>query len=496
MEHNYDVLVIGGGLLGCFAARHLTKYDLRSAVLERREDVCTEISKANTAIVYAGYDTKPGTLKTRLCVQANLDFDTLCEELGVPFSRCGSLMICFGPQGETILRKKLAQGTASGVPGLRLLNHDEVLKLEPNLSPAVHMGLWSPTTGTVNPWELGIAAFENARENGCHFFFGTEVYDIHRTQSGYKVITNNDTFYARGIMNCAGLFADHVNEMVAEPSIRIFPDKGDYQILDTKAKGFIRHIISHEPEEKGKGLTLVPTVDGNLLIGPSVQPDGEKTTYSTTSSGLDFLSSMCRKVVPDLPVQHIIRNFGALRPNPFYVQQAASGEYQRLSREINGFEVTVLQQFPDFFSLIGIKTPGLTCADALGSYVVEQLTAALHISARNPNFSPRRAPIIRVRDLPFDARKQLVADNPSYGRIICRCRGITEGEILEAIHRGAVTVDGIKRRTGISMGRCQGSFCTEHIMELLSRQLRKPIAEVEKDGNGSRMIGGSLHERI
>jgi glycerol-3-phosphate dehydrogenase len=265
----YDVIVIGGGLLGCFTARALTRYRLSAALLEAREDVCTGISRANTAIVYSGIDTKPGTLKSEMCVRSAQAFETLCCQLGVRYSPCGSLMISVGPRGEETLRKKMAQGQTGGVRGLTLMSREEVLALEPNLTPAVTAGLYAPEAGTVIPWELGIAAAENAARNGASFYFNSAVTHIDRVPDGYILEAKGRKFHARGILNCAGLNADMIHECVAEPAVRIFPAAGDYYILDTKTAGFIRHVIFPEPEEKGKGLTLVPTVDGNILLGPS-----------------------------------------------------------------------------------------------------------------------------------------------------------------------------------------------------------------------------------
>ena len=311
MDHT-DVAVIGGGLLGCFTARALTAYQLRVTVLEAREDVCTGISRANTGIVYTGCDTKPGTLKTRLCVRANRDFDRLCQELDVPFSRCGSLMAAFGPRGAAVLEKKLRQGRTNGVPGLALLGPEEVYAREPHLAPGVRLGLYAPGTGTVIPWELGAAAFESARSNGAVFRFSEEVLRMERTSSGYRLDTSRGSWAARAVVNCAGLRADAVREMTKLPAVRIFPTAGDYLVLDSPAAGFVRHILFHEPEERGKGLTLTPATDGSLLVGPT-----ERDTVSgraVSREGLDTLYRLCAQVVPDLPLGGGGRSSGASPP--------------------------------------------------------------------------------------------------------------------------------------------------------------------------------------
>jgi len=296
---SYDVIVIGGGLLGCFAARNLTRYHLKVALLEKREDLCTGISRANTAIIYSGCDTKPGTLKTSMCVRAAQGFPQLCDELGVRYSPCGSIMVSFGERGAEILRKKLKQGIENGVSGIKLLTREEVLELEPNIDGAVNSGLYVPDTGTVMPWELGLAAAENAVSNGADILLNTEVTGIERipnSPQGFKIYTNKGTFFARYIINCAGMAADKVFGMLSAPSVRIVPTAGDYYILDTKTAGFIRHVIFHEPEEKGKGLTLVPTVDGNILVGPTERPGDD---FRTEQAGLDELRELVRQVIPN-----------------------------------------------------------------------------------------------------------------------------------------------------------------------------------------------------
>jgi glycerol-3-phosphate dehydrogenase len=490
----YDVIVIGGGLLGCFTVRALARYRLKTALLEAREDVCTGISRANTAIIYSGCDTKPGTLKSDMCVRAAQSFDSLCRELGVRYSPCGSLMISFGTKGEETLRKKMAQGSSNGVRGLRLLSGKEVLELEPNLSPKVTMGLFAPEAGTVNPWELGIAAAENALKNGASLHLSTTVHRIERTGEGYAVSACGKTYYAGGVVNCAGLRADDIHDMVSEPSVRVFPVSGDYYVLDTKASDVIRHVIFHEPEEKGKGLTLVPTVDGNVLLGPSrVAADGRNDAFPTSAEGLGKLCALAGEVIPALPLTHIIRSFGAIRPNPYYVRY--DPEQSGFVREEKGISDFILHESkcaPNFLSFIGIKTPGLTCAGELGAYAAEKMAGLLGRAECSPDFDPTRIPPPRLNDLPFEERARLVRENPAYGRIVCRCRKVSEGEIIDSIRRnpGAVTIDGVKRRTGACSGRCQGSFCTQRIMEILSRELGVTPSGLNKGAPGSYVIGG------
>lgn len=491
MEDQYDVIVIGAGVLGCFMARNLMRYRLKVALLEQREDVCTGISRANTAIVYAGFDNRPGSLKSRLCMQANKEFDRLCGELGVRFSRCGSLMVTFGPGGMKVLQKKWAQGQEIGLTGLRMLDRAETLHLEPGLNPAVYSALYSPHVGTVNPWELGIAAAENAVSNGTELFLHTQVTGMRRNGNLYLVSTPQRSFCCRAVINCAGLMADEVSEMIAPPAVRIVPTMGDYYVLDTTAAGRIHHVVFHEPEERGKGLTLVPTVDGNILVGPSERPAVGKEDWGTAQEGLDSLRKLAEEVVPALPMHQVIRSFSAIRPNPFWAEQDPdTGGVKIQEKSIPDFSLYEPKELPGFFGLIGIKTPGLTCADTLGRYLTGHVVEYLDHVEENKGFSPRRGAPVRFADMPVAEKMKLAGQDPAYGRIVCRCRQVTEGEIVDAIRRrvGATTLDGVKRRTGSGTGRCQGSFCTLRILQLLAREHGVALESIEKDGSGSWMV--------
>lgn len=481
--------VIGAGLLGCFAARALAAFDIRVTVLEAREDVCTGISRANTGIVYTGCDTKPGTLKTRMCTAANRDFDRLCRELDVRFDRCGSLMVAFGPHGEGILRRKLAQGRANGVPGLELLGPEAVYAGERNLAPGVTLGLYAPGTGTVNPWELGVAAFENARDNGADFRFSQRVEHMERTSSGYLLETPAGRYAARAVVNCAGLQADAVREYLKAPAIRLFPTAADYLVLDDTVSGFVRHVIFHEPERAGKGLSLVPTVDGNLLVGPTDRRRDAAPDWATSREGLEALRQLCAQVVPSLPLEETIRSFASLRPNAYRVREQG-GVWAAEDGSISSF--TILDE-DGLISLLGIKTPGLTCAGALGEYAADLVARFLGGPGPNPRFCPRRRGMPRVRDLGEAEREALVRRDPDCGEIICRCRDVSRGELLEAVRRGASTVDGVKRRTGAGTGCCQGSRCTQAVVELLARERRISPQRVTKDGGVSRLLMDDGH---
>ena len=476
---NVDVVVIGGGLLGCFAARNLCRRKLHIALLEAREDVCTGISRANTAIVYPGYDHKPGTLKAELCVRANARFDALCRELDVPFSRCGSLMVSFGEKADAVLRKKYENGLTMGVPGLRLLTGKEAAAMEPGLAAGVTSALYAPTAGTVNPWELGIAACENAAANGAELCFNARVLNFRRTAEGYRVETDHGDYSCRAVVNCAGLAADKVQELLFPTPVHIAPDAADYLILDKAAANKPEHIIQYEPEDGGKGFNAVPTVEGSLLLGPSEREN--ETDFAVSAAGLSFVRERAGRVLPGLDLQATIRSFAAVRPNPQRPDGSSIGSF------------VIEHPSPAFWSLIGIKTPGLTCADELGRYVADKVAAELG-AEENPSFSPLRSGIRRARELPLSQRAALVRENPEYGEIVCHCEEVTKAEIREAIRRGAVSVDGVKRRVGAGMGRCQGSRCERTVMELLAEELGVPVTAVRKDGPGSEILEGGHGE--
>lgn len=481
----YDVIIIGGGLLGCFAARSLAGCSLKAAVLESREDVCTGISRANTAVIYAGYDTSPNTLKSRLCVSGCLGFDTLCAELGVDFNRCGSIMTAVGPRGENVLEKKYAHGLENKVPGMSLISGDEARGLEPALSKDITKGLYCTETGTVLPWELGIAAFENARENGIDFLFNESVKAMAKSEDGFVIETQNSSFYAGFIINCAGLYADAVREMLFPPKVRLFPTKGDYLVLDTTVSSPVSRVIFCEPEEKGKGLTIVPTITGDILAGPSEIPAEGKQDWETDPAGIDFVLEGLKRALPDFDSTHVIRSFSALRPNPYYVTENSDGTFSPENKSINSF--TVLEDLPNFISFVGIKTPGLTSCAVLGALAAEK-AAGFFSADKNPNFDPVRPRPVRVSEMTICDRDALIKSDPAFGKIICRCREITEGEIVSAVRRGAVTLDGVKRRVRALSGRCQGSFCTQGIIEIIARETAMPPHTIMKDGPGSYIL--------
>ena len=430
----YDAIVIGGGILGCMTARNLRRWQISTLLIEKEDDVCKGITRANSAIVYAGYDNKPGSLKAELTVRGNANMASLCEALEVPFSRCGSLLVTYDEESVPKLERKLKNGTQNGVPGLKLLTGAEAEAMEPMLKKGVAAALYAPSTGTVNPWQLGIAAFENALQNGAEAALSTQVLGIRKRETVYVMETGADTYACKMVFNCAGLSADRVQELLFSPSVRLELDAAEYLVFDSNAQKPER-IIFHQAQSCGKGITAIPCVEGNLLISGVRKP--MDVPFSTTVEGLRELHAAAKELLPDVRSDHVIRSFGAVRPNP----NRENGE------SLHDF--CIEHPAPGFYSLIGIKTPGLTASNELG-LLLAQKAAKYLVAAENPSFDPKRKAISQK-------------DND----IICQCEQISRAEIIEAIRRGASTADGVKRRIGSGMGRCQGSRCTWAIEKLL-----------------------------
>jgi glycerol-3-phosphate dehydrogenase len=530
-EVRYDVVVIGGGVLGLFAARNLVHYRLSVAVLEKERELCSGITKANSAIVYAGYDNKPDTLKSRLCVAANQDMARLCEELSVPFNRCGSLMVAAGSNGIRTLEQKYANGIKNGLGDteFRIISGDEARKRESALSGAVKSALYSDMVGTINPWEFGLAAADNAVANGAEIFRDTNVVDITRTEDGYEIKTSDGgMFFARAIVNAAGIKSDQISELVAPAAFRIVPERADFIVLDSQAGDFVKHIIFCESEVKGQDVSIVPTVEGNILIGASeVDAGGNRDSCPTSKEGIDEICNLAKEFLPSIPLEQKIRSFAGLRPNPFNSTNDES---------IYDFLIGESQESPGFVNFIGVKTPGLTCANEIGKYTAELVADRLGANVIptkagiSNKYSPEIPAYVGMTDVsgmteasrgaiagqarndagyqggviaasepqsqtsrghsPTGCVPTLMPDDPLWNRIVCRCRKISEHEVRAAIRGplGARTLDGVKRRAGTCLGRCQGGYCTQRIIEILSEELGIPVSEVIAGKEGSWLL--------
>lgn len=477
----YDVIVIGGGVTGAAVARELSRFQVKACLLEKDEDVCCGTSKANSAIVHAGYDAREGSLMARLNVRGNQRMEQLCEELDVSFRRNGSLVVCQEEEELKGLVELLERGNKNGVEGLRLLNREEALAMEPNLAERTYAALYAPTAGIICPFGLNIALAENAAANGIEFSFDTEVTDIRKIPGGYRLTTGRGEFQTRCVVNAAGLYADRFHNMVSRHHIHITPRRGDYCLLDRKAGAHVGKTIFPLPGRYGKGILVAPTIHGNLILGPTACDMEDKEGTNTTREGLDEVLKKSGLYVKNIPLGQIITSFAGLRAH----------------EDGHEFLIGEPEDAEGFIDCAGIESPGLTSSPAIGEMVTKLLQAKLDLK-ENPDFVPGRKGILNPALLNKEERKALIAEKPAYGRIICRCEMVTEGEILDAIRRplGATNLDGVKRRTRAGAGRCQGGFCAPRVMELLAKEHGENLLSVTKSGGSSRMVVGTNKDSL
>lgn len=478
----YDVIIIGAGVAGSSSARELSRYQVRACVLEKDEDVCCGTSKANSAIVHAGYDADEGSLMAKLNVQGNQMMEELSKELDFPFKRCGSLVVCLSQEDLPGLQALHDRGVKNGVKDLQIiLDKEKIHQLEPNLTDEVAGVLYAPTAGIVCPFNMNIAMAENACTNGVEFRFNTEVQKIQKIAGGWQLTTSTGTYEARCVVNAAGVYADRFHNMVSDRKIHITPRRGDYCLLDKSAGRHVEHTIFALPNKYGKGVLVTPTVHGNLLVGPTAIDIEDKESTATTREGLDELISKAGMNVKNLPMRQVITSFAGLR--------AHEDGHEFIIEEVEGAE--------GFIDCAGIESPGLTSAPAIGKMVAEILREKLDLQS-DPDFQGTRKGILNPATLTMEERNALIREKPAYGNIICRCEMVTEGEILDAIHRplGARSLDGVKRRTRAGMGRCQAGFCSPRTMEILARELGMSMFDITKSGGASRLVVGTNKDQI
>ena len=486
MSRRYEVCIIGGGYLGCLIAREMSRYEISCVLLEAENDFCQGIAKANTAVLYAGYDNRPGTLKSRLTVQGNTETARLCAEFGIPLQRRGSLMVGIKEASRKVLEKKLYHGQCSQVPDLRIMERDELRETEPELAECFSHALWSGTTGTFYPWELGIAAGTQARDNGVDVLFSCEVTAIVRDEKGYCVEyadkgageARTEALHTDSVINCAGIRSDVIREMLLPPNYRIFPTKAEYLLYPEPEKTAVSHIIFYEPDEGGKGISLVPNRNGTLLAGPCDLPFNGGYSRDTTPEGMDFVRRQAEFICPSLTDQSSLGHFGIFRPNPGEVFRDDNGVVHNLDRDIHSFLIEQPEDEPRFISLLGIKTPGITAGVPIASYVKKQLFSTFdrQIRIKEKFGKASRLYSLPVNQMSLEQKKELALRDPAFGVVVCQCEQITEGEIREAIRSGARTLEGVKRRCGAQFGLCQGSRCRKTIEKLL-----KQYGHSEKD---------------
>ena len=472
----YDVAIIGAGVIGASIFRELTKYDLKVTVLEKENDVSMGTSKANSAIVHAGYDPKVGTLMAKYNVKGNEMFEDLCKELSVPFKRNGSLIIAFSEEDMETVKNLYENGNKIGVKGLQILSKEEVLEKEPNLSHDIVGALYAPTGGIVGPYEYTIALMENAVSNGGELKLRSEVKNIEKEKDIFKITTTDGkVIEAKYVINAAGVHADEIHNLIAKESFKIIPRKGEYFVMDKTQGKLVSSTIFQCPSKLGKGILVTPTVHGNLLVGPDAQDIEDKEDKSTAAERLDYIRETSKRTTNKVNFRESIRNFAGLRATP----------------DRGDFIVEEAEDVKNFIDVAGIKSPGLSSAPAIAEDVVKILNGCGLELKENKNFNPRREEIVFM-ELSAEEKAEVIKKDPRYGKIICRCESITEGEIVNAIHRsfGNITLDGVKRRCRPGMGRCQGGFCGPKVQEIIARELNIPMEDIYQEKDGSYILVG------
>ncbi len=477
----YDIIIIGAGVTGCAVARFLSRYKAKVCVVERCEDVCCGTSKANSAIVHAGFDAEHGTLMAKMNLQGNLMMPQLAKDLDFSFIQNGSLVVCMSEDDLPRLQKLYENGVANGVEQLEIVDSKRLHELEPNVSANAVAALWAPTGGIVCPFGYTIALAENANANGVEFKFNTEVKSLSRNADGWAVQTNNGILDTRYVVNAAGLYSDVFHNMVSAKKIHITPRRGDYCLLDRTTGDFVKHTIFQLPGKLGKGVLVSPTVHGNTIVGPTAVDIEDREGVNTTAAGLDDLISKAGTTVDGLPIRQVITSFAGLRAH----------------EDHHEFVLGEVEDAPQFIDCAGIESPGLTSAPAIGVYTADLLRDLMGLEP-NPDFIPTRKGILDPKTLSAEEYTELIKRDPTYAQVICRCETVTEGEIIDAIRRplGAKSLDGVKRRTRAGMGRCQAGFCSPRVMEILARELGVDQSEITKSGGDSKLITGHLKDRI
>lgn len=474
----YDCIIIGAGVTGTCIARELSRYEFKTCVLEKGDDVAFGTSKGNSGVIHSGFDAKPKTLMAELNVQGNELLWKLAEDLDFPVKKNGALVVCTLEDERYKLDELLSQSQKNGVPGVRILEKDEVLAMEPNLTEKTVAALYAPTGGVICPFNLAIAMGENANTNGVKFQFETEVIEIIKESNAYLIKTNQGDFKTRCVVNAAGVYADLFHNMVSENKIHITARKGEYLLFDKELGSVFTTSVFPLPGKMGKGVLTAPTIHGNLYVGPSANDVEDKESLNTTAEVLDDLieKAMANHLMrKPLPMNKIITSFSGLRAH----------------EDRHDFIVEEVPDAPNFFDAAGIESPGLTSAPAIGVRIAKLISEKFNLSEKK-NFISKRMGIPHLESMTLDEQQALIKKDPSFGHILCRCEMITEGAVISAINRpiGARSLDAVKRRTRAGMGRCQGGFCTPRIMEILSKELQIEMTEITKKGGSSKMLFG------
>ncbi len=472
----YDIAIIGGGVTGCAIARWLSQYKLKTILIEKHEDVASETTKANSAIIHAGYAAPEGSLRCKMNVKSNPMFDQAHKELGFEFKRVGSFVVAFTDENMKVLEKEKALADRRNIPGEIITDIKRIKTMEPNISDKVKGIFYAPTAGLVWPFGLTVSLAENAYENGVKFIFSSPVTDIKKTDSGFIIQAGEKQIETQVIINAAGVFADEIAKMVGADDFTITPRKGEYILMDRGVVP-INYILFPTPTIVSKGILVCPTIEGHTFIGPNAQNQEDKYNISTSSAGLNEIIVGGRKLLPSIPIRSAITNFAGLR--------AVSNR--------NGDFIIEPSAVNNFINVAGICSPGLSSCLAIAEYVVEIVRNSTTLKLeKKPNWNPNLIQQKRLVDMNEDELSEAIRERPQWGRVVCRCETVTEAEIVDAIHRPipSTSMDMIKKRVRPGMGRCQGGFCTPKILKILSRELNKPVTAITKNDKGSEMVFG------
>ncbi len=476
----YDVIIIGAGVIGGMLARQLSRYRLRVCVLEKENDVAEGASKANSGILHGGYDPEPGTLKAKLNAEGVEKLYTAARELNVPCKNNGSFVCAFGTEEEeAVVRELYARGLQNGITNLSILTGDEAREREPMLSEQVSLVLDVPRAGIICPYELTLAAIGNAMDNGATLKLNFAVARIEKKE-GVFCVTNadGDAVMGKYVVNCAGAYSDKIAAMVGDESFCIIPRAGEYMLLDKNEGARVSRTIFQVPSKEGKGILVSPTVDGNLLTGPTAVQVADPACTETSANGLATVQRLAAKSVPSVNFRQVITSFTGVRSSE------KSGDF--IIRPANGVE--------KMLNVAAIDSPGLSASVAIADYAIEQLQGMGLPDEASENFNPYRADPHAFRHMSDEEKDAFIKENPAYGKIVCRCETVSEGEILNAIRQnpGARDIDGVKRRTRSGMGRCQGGFCMPYVMKLLAREQGVAMETITKKGKGSEQLIGKM----
>lgn len=479
-----DVVIIGGGVIGASLARELSRFKINIAVIDKASELPSGASRANSSMIHGGFDDKPGTVKAKFCVKGNAMYHVLKDELDFHVDECGSYVCAFSDKEIEHLEKLLSYGKANGVPNVEIITGDKLREKEPNVSDKIIAALWSPSAGIVNNFEAVAAFMESAQINGAKLYLETLVTGLILDDDKKEILgvhTNKGDFLAPIVINAAGVHSGEVSAWAGDTSFKIIPTRGEYFLLDRTTQGFIHSFLFACPSDAGKGITVAQTAEGNLLAGPTATPQEDPEDHATTPEGLAEVLAGARRLVPNFPVNLNITTFAGVRANT----------------DTGDFAIKLLEKPRGFVNVAGIKSPGFTSAPAIAEYVSGLIRQELGDRVEfkpNEKFVPERKHIPRFLYLSMEERAALAKKDPTYAQIVCRCETVTEGQVLEAIRRGARTVSAVKMWTRAGTGRCQSGFCCPRVAEILSRELKIPLDQVTRHGGESRLLVGKTKE--